>query len=185
MACDSFFMSEENRKRFKYLSHLPLHSEFKIVELELGEPVLSEHTLQTFAKEIDERKHMRLRKEIRDKRMSDRAAMASNRLENQYYHVASGMHNEEANIVDYSSNFPDTVSGSPPLSETSIHSQKQQSQQQASFAQMLKHPSSEALGTRKDSPMVVSASTVAWPSLESATNSNPPTQAWVMPNRLI
>ncbi len=173
VAYDSFFMSEENRKRFKYLSHLPLHSEFKIVELDLNEPILSEETLNMFAKEIDDRKHMRLRKEIRDKRISDRAAAAaSSRIESQYYHVASGM-NEQPNIVDYSSNFPDytLISGSPPLSETSLNStQLQQAQQQqvASFAQMLKYPSDIV----KDSPIVVSQSAVAWPTLDSSSSNN-------------
>ncbi len=53
---ESYFMDEENRRKFRYLSHLPLHTEFKLVELELKEPVLSQGTLTIFAQEIDERK---------------------------------------------------------------------------------------------------------------------------------
>ena len=91
VVCESFFMSEDNRKRFKYLSHLPLHTEFKIIELDLT-PQLSDHTLSLFAREIDDRKQMRLRKEMRDKRMADRAAAAataeSNFENSRFYGVA-------------------------------------------------------------------------------------------------
>ncbi len=76
-------MSEDNRKRFKYLSHLPLHTEFKIVELDLTQQ-LSETTLFLFAREIDDRKQMRLRKEMRDKRMADRAAAATATAESNF-----------------------------------------------------------------------------------------------------
>jgi hypothetical protein len=85
-------MSEENRKRYKYLSHLPLHSEFKIVELELKEPVLSNKTLELFGDEIEERRRMRERKEIREKRIADRQAAAnSDPHHHPHYYVASAM----------------------------------------------------------------------------------------------
>jgi hypothetical protein len=85
-------MSEDNRKRFKYLSHLPLHSEFKIVELDLHSK-LSETTLKIFEREIEDRKHMRLKKELKDKRMADRAAAAAaeSSYESRFYTVASNI----------------------------------------------------------------------------------------------
>jgi hypothetical protein len=94
VACESFFMSEDNRKRFKYLSHLPLHTEFKIVELDLT-PQLSDHTLGLFAREIDDRKQMRLKKEMRDKRMADRAAAtAESNFENSRFYGIAMQNNE-------------------------------------------------------------------------------------------
>ncbi len=48
VACESFFMSEDNCKRYKYLSHLPLQ-----VELDLTNQ-LSEQTLSLFVREIDD-----------------------------------------------------------------------------------------------------------------------------------
>lgn len=139
-------MSEDNRKRFKYLSHLPLHSEFKVVELELIEPELSENTRALFAQEMDERRQMRQRKEQRDKRLSDRAAAASSLDQHSHYYCAVATPNvaNEMQASDYSHHFPSTHS--PPLSD---QQQLQQNAANTSFAQMLKHPSSQDLG-RKD-----------------------------------
>lgn len=198
VAYDSFFMSEENRKRYKYLSHLPLHSEFKIVELELKEPYLSKKTLELFSDEIDERRRMRERKEIREKRIADRLAAAnSDPHHHPHYYVASAM-NEismrtnslSENVLDYSNEFPE-ASSSPPNSSSGVSSissgsantnnlvdQANSSQQQVSFAQMLRHPSGDSAG--KKSALQASA----WPTLESTStassaNTNPLTNGWL------
>lgn len=195
---DSLFMTEENRKRFKYLSHLPLHSEFKIVELDLNdENYLSAKTVSLFRDELDERRRMREKKIIREKRESDRAAAAAaaaDYITPQFSYVPSAMTDTGLflrspnlnvdNFVDYQSEFPE-ASSSPPvstggsmgdtsssLSTISTNSSSglpssvdPQQQQQVSFAQMLKHSNSDVYTVRE-------ASKVAWPSLDSSTNSS-------------
>jgi hypothetical protein len=145
-------MTEENRKKYRYLSHLPLHSEFKIVELDLREPYLSKRTLDLFSEEIEERKRWRERKEIRDKRNADRiAAMQTNEP---HYYVKSAMIEtfvDSSNAIssDYLNEFPE-ASTSPTHSclagsvgESTASSSVSEQANQTSFAQMLKHPSAK------------------------------------------
>ena len=114
IAYESYFMTDENRKRFKYLSHLPLHSEFKIVELSLKEPYISQATLDLYQDEIEERKQFRQRKELREKRLADKAAASLDTTP--YYYTTSAMNEiqtSQTNIVDYTQDFPE-ASTSPP-----------------------------------------------------------------------
>lgn len=183
VACDSFFMSEENRKRYKYLSHLPLHSEFKVVELDLKEPYLSQKTLDAFRHEIGERRQMRARKEIREKRMADKMAAAT-AVETSYW-VPSAAHevvvfsrNESENLVDYTNEFPEASTSPTVSSGISIggNSYSESSQQQAvSFAQMLKHRNMASSGgdpTKRATKGIQELD--MWPSLDSNT---PPSSA--------
>lgn len=135
---DSMFMSDETRRqRYKYLSHLPLHTEFKIVELDLENSTaaknsysnyLSTRTLELMRDEFDERRRLRERKQAREKRECDRlAAQAAEREYNaQHYYVASAMSAVvEATrpkeifvpgvMADYLNEFPE-ASSSPPFS---------------------------------------------------------------------
>ncbi len=154
VATESLFMTEENRKKYRYLSHLPLHSEFKIVELDLRDPYLSKKTLDLFSEEIEERKRWRERKETRDKRNADRiAAMQSNEP---HYYVKSAMIEtfvESSNVIssDYLNEFPEAstspthscLAGSVGESTASSSVSSSEQNNQASFAQMLKHPSAK------------------------------------------
>lgn len=116
-------MTEENRRqRFKYLAHLPLHSEFKIVELDLVDAI-SEKTAAAFRDEFDERRRLRERKIAREKRESDRLAAAAAEKEAivPHYYVQSAMGafqtspKEIDKVVDYLNEFPE-ASSSPPFS---------------------------------------------------------------------
>lgn len=118
-------MSEENRRqRFKYLAHLPLHSEFKIVELDLDHPqYLSQRTLEQFKDELEDRRRLRERKLAKEKRECDRLAAAAEKKEATapHYYVQSAMEDtyvksqvKEA-VVDYLNEFPE-ASSSPPAS---------------------------------------------------------------------
>lgn len=191
IAYESLFMTEENRKRFKYLSHLPLHSEFKIVELDLGEPYISQATLDLYEEEIDERKRFRHRKELREKRLADRAAAATNPDYLPHYYTSSAMNeirfnqtnnNSNTNIVDYSQEFPEastspptssgaSVSGISSVNDSSNSEHPSNQPQQISFAQMLKYPNKETststLTSSATSKNIVSSNTVCWPTLES------------------
>lgn len=59
---ECFTMTKELRKRFRYLSHLPLCSEFMICELILKPPLLSKRTIHNFMPEFKHRKSLRLKK---------------------------------------------------------------------------------------------------------------------------
>ena len=179
VSCDSYFMTEENRKRFKYLAHLPLHSEFKIAELELKEPLLSKNTLDLFEEEFEERRQFRLRKEKREKRHADRIAANDAAMIVPQYSVQSAM--EEIKIsdilMDYSNQFPEASSSPPASSGASISgnsssgyssndgNNQQQSQQPISFAQMLRNPNGVST---KPSKLAASQSLPlnSWPSLD-------------------
>lgn len=128
IASDSLFMSEDNRRhRYKYLAHLPLHSEFKIVELDLesasSSRILSDKTLEAFREEFDDRRRSRERKMAREKRECDRLAAQAAERELAYvphYYVQSAMtdvNRTRETIVSggYLNEFPE-ASSSPPLS---------------------------------------------------------------------
>jgi hypothetical protein len=135
VATESHFMTEENRRRFKYLAHLPLHTEFKVAELELGEPYVSRTTLATFQAEIDERRNARQRKISREKREADRALAAQLQAESSpHYYVASAMHKttyirseQTEHIFTDLSEFPEASSSPPASSSASVGGQSSSS----------------------------------------------------------
>ncbi|XP_020899737.1 RING finger protein 10 isoform X2 [Exaiptasia diaphana] len=59
---EAMSQTEETRKRYRYLNHLPLTCEFVICELELKPPVVSSDTLDIFRVEIQKRKQRRQKK---------------------------------------------------------------------------------------------------------------------------
>lgn len=190
VACDSYFMSEDNRKRYKYLSHLPLHSEFKVVELDLKEPTLSKRTLEQFKDEIEERKQMRARKEIREKRMADKIA-ASQAIEPSYYVQSAAEEIGAAAVADiYSNEFPEastsptfssgiSISGtsSTSVSDSTSSSANVNSASAISFAQALKHRNNQANNaSSKSAAWTTNGKKLndldLWPSLDSNSPAN-------------
>jgi hypothetical protein len=173
VAAESHFMTEENRRRFKFLAHLPLHTEFKIAELDLAEPYVSRGTLTAFQDEIDERRATRQRKLNKEKREADRAAAAAAQLESEpHYYVASAMHDQQHGLYLSSvaeqqpehifadmSEFPEASSSPPASSSASVGGQSSSGASsggglvdpniaaaaQASFAAKLKHQNSGEL----------------------------------------
>lgn len=175
LASESHFMTEENRKRFRYLSHLPLHSEFKIVEVELlVEEHVSAETFKLFEKEVHERRRLRDRKLMKERRLADKWDQS---VYDPHYYNSSAMNESQVGngvsvgaVVDYGNDFPE-ASTSPSASSgsrgsESVHAKDttEQQQQATSFAQMIKHPN-----TVINKQLIVSN---AWPTLD--TNSGPP-----------
>jgi len=153
LASESFFMSEENRKRFRYLSHLPLHSEFKIVEVELNtEAHVSLETITLFEREIKEKRQLRERKLMKEKRLADRFDQAN--YEPHYYN--SSAMNER--VVDYTNDFPEASTSPASASSSGVSSGSSGGSVQASFAQMIKHPKN----------LVGGSGTSGWPALDEA-----------------
>ncbi|KAM6965379.1 E3 ubiquitin-protein ligase RNF10 [Aplochiton taeniatus] len=72
-------VTEEIRRRHRYLAHLPLTCEFSICELALQPPVLSKETLDSFADDLEKRKRLRQRKARDEKRRERRIEIEENK----------------------------------------------------------------------------------------------------------
>ncbi|XP_077378386.1 E3 ubiquitin-protein ligase RNF10 [Festucalex cinctus] len=86
-------VTEEIRRRHRYLSHLPLTCEFSICELSLQPPILSKETMDTFADELEKRKRLRLKKARDEKRREKRIEMEENKKQGKYPEVHIGLEN--------------------------------------------------------------------------------------------
>ncbi|XP_063051086.1 RING finger protein 10 [Engraulis encrasicolus] len=102
-------VTEEVRRRHRYLAHLPLTCEFSICELALQPPFLSKETLDSFADDLEKRKRLRQKKARDEKRRERRIEMEENRKQGKYPEVHIGLENLQQ--------FP--AFGSPPNSGSS------------------------------------------------------------------
>ncbi|KAJ8379451.1 hypothetical protein SKAU_G00002290 [Synaphobranchus kaupii] len=90
---DGHTVTEEIRRRHRYLSHLPLTCEFSICELALQPPVLSKETLDTFADDLEKRRRLRQKKARDEKRRERRIEMEENKKQGKYPEVHIGLEN--------------------------------------------------------------------------------------------
>lgn len=81
---DGFSMSEDVRRRHRYLCHLPLTCEFSICELDLKPPSVSKETLTLFSEDIEKRKRLRQKKAREERRRERRIEMEENRKQGKY-----------------------------------------------------------------------------------------------------
>ncbi|XP_022612014.1 RING finger protein 10 [Seriola dumerili] len=86
-------VTEEIRRRHRYLAHLPLTCEFSICELALQPPVLSKETLDTFADDLEKRKRLRQKKARDEKRREKRIEIEENKKQGKYPEVHIGLEN--------------------------------------------------------------------------------------------
>ncbi|XP_052459843.1 RING finger protein 10 [Carassius gibelio] len=107
---DGQTVTEEIRRRHRYLSHLPLTCEFSLCELNLQPPVLSKETLDSFADDLEKRKRLRQKKARDEKRREKRIEMEENRKHGRYPEVHIGLENLQ--------HFP--AFGSPPQSDSQV-----------------------------------------------------------------
>jgi len=190
LGMESHFMSEENRKRYKHLAHLPLHSEFKVAEIELKEPFVTADTLMIFESEIYEKKRFRDRKLLKEKRIAERFDQSI--YENPHYFNSSAMNepiylaNSNNNAIDYTNDFPE-ASRSPSTSSSgisngsagvNINDSSKEAKNKQSFAQMTRYPTMACKTAN-------SFSSSAWPTLEQPSSTNlaqqlsQPTNNWL------
>ncbi|XP_053325981.1 RING finger protein 10 [Spea bombifrons] len=90
---DGFSMTEEVRRRHRYLCHLPLTCEFSICEMALAPPTVSVETLTFFADEVDKRKRMRQRKARDERRREKRIEIEENKKQGKYPEVRIALEN--------------------------------------------------------------------------------------------
>lgn len=86
-------VTEDIRRRHRYLAHLPLTCEFSICELALQPPTVSKETLDTFADDLEKRKHLRQKKARDEKRREKRIEIEENRKHGKYPEVHIGLEN--------------------------------------------------------------------------------------------
>lgn len=86
-------VTEEIRRRHRYLAHLPLTCEFSICELALQPPILSKETLESFADDLEKRKRLRQKKARDEKRREKRIEIEENKKQGKYPEVHIGLEN--------------------------------------------------------------------------------------------
>lgn len=86
-------VTEDIRRRHRYLAHLPLTCEFSICELALQPPIISKETLDTFADDLEKRKRLRQKKARDEKRREKRIEIEENKKQGKYPEVHIGLEN--------------------------------------------------------------------------------------------
>lgn len=172
---ENIFMSEDLRKRLRYLGHLPLTCEFQVVELALKEPVLSRNTIRCFTDEIDRRRKFRQKKrreekrwarqvqEVENKRMGikplDSVIVRSQFMVQSDNRPVSPAARSDDSSLSASSSLVSPV-GSPDIqiieSTTGDHDDEGLQTSSLSFAQMLKGGSSRTVWPKVNKPTSVS-----------------------------
>ncbi|KAM4707772.1 E3 ubiquitin-protein ligase RNF10 isoform 1-T1 [Discoglossus pictus] len=90
---DGFTVTEEVRRRHRYLCHLPLTCEFSMCEIALGPPVVSTETLALFADEVEKRQRLRQRKARDERRREKRIEIEENKRQGKYPEVHIALEN--------------------------------------------------------------------------------------------
>ncbi|GFO44352.1 hypothetical protein PoB_007085700 [Plakobranchus ocellatus] len=111
VAIERIFMTEEMRKRLRYLNHIPLTTEFHVVELKIKPPVLSKETLKHFQPDFDKRRKFRQKKAKEEKIRASKNEVEHKKAHGIY--VAPEIHIPLDNTVD----FPSHLASSPETRE--------------------------------------------------------------------
>lgn len=119
---EALSQTEELRRRYRYLGHLPLTCEFVICELDLKPPVISRGTLECFRDVLHQRRQQRLRK-MRSEKRREKKLEASNASANGFpTHTGSARRRAESLDLASELEFPtqgSQMAMSPPCSSTS------------------------------------------------------------------
>ncbi|XP_018561476.1 RING finger protein 10 [Anoplophora glabripennis] len=77
-------MTEELRKRLRYLQHLPVTCQFEVAEIQLRQPVIKKETIEHFQEQIELRRKKRQRRAKEEKRREKRIEAEENRKMGKY-----------------------------------------------------------------------------------------------------
>lgn len=152
---ECFTMTKELRKRFRYLSHLPLSSEFMICELILKPPLLSKNTIHNFMPEFKNRKALRLKK-FKEQQKFDRRAIAAENKKLGFRNIEYDDDEEEIGIdLSNTEEFPSGLSPDGNEHDTKVVCEDKddggsQQFQGMSFAQMLNKKSDNVNSHQKE-----------------------------------
>lgn len=101
---EALSQSDELRKRYRHLSHLPLTCEFVICELDMKPPIISQETLNFFKGEIQHRKQQR-QKKLRIERKREQKSLSSGSSAFSYIPARSACRSVVPEHLDLSSDF--------------------------------------------------------------------------------
>ncbi|CAH1976358.1 unnamed protein product [Acanthoscelides obtectus] len=73
-------MTDDLRRRLRYLQHLPVTCQFEIAEIELRKPIVSQDTLDAFKDQLEQRRHRRQRRAKEERRREKRIELETNRI---------------------------------------------------------------------------------------------------------
>ncbi|XP_076669031.1 E3 ubiquitin-protein ligase RNF10 isoform X1 [Andrena cerasifolii] len=165
-------LTEDLRRRVRYLCHLPLTSQFEVAEIELKPPIVSEEVLSSFHDQIALRHKRRQQQEREERKREKKITEEENKRMGKYptpvVHIDSQRHFpqwqpdllfSEDSVPSPQESATSSVASSPSLSTfdeivASRQADNTTHEQGPSFAQMLRNT-----GTRKPQ--------VAWPSVSS------------------
>ncbi|XP_074029402.1 E3 ubiquitin-protein ligase RNF10 isoform X2 [Leptinotarsa decemlineata] len=77
-------MTEDLRKRLRYLQHLPVTCQFEVAEIQLKQPVVNKETMEYFQEQIEIRRKRRQRRMKEEKRREKRIEVEENRKMGKY-----------------------------------------------------------------------------------------------------
>jgi len=72
-------MTEDLRKRLRYLQHLPVTCQFEVAEIQMKTPIVNKETMEMFQEQIETRKKRRNRRQRDEKRREKRILEEENR----------------------------------------------------------------------------------------------------------
>jgi len=81
---ESGSMTEDLRKRLRYLQHLPVTCQFEVAEIQLKTPIVTKETLENFHDQIETRRKRRQRRARDEKRREKRIAEEENKKMGKY-----------------------------------------------------------------------------------------------------
>ncbi|CAH1100482.1 unnamed protein product [Psylliodes chrysocephalus] len=159
-------MTEDLRKRLRYLQHLPVTCQFEVAEIQLKSPIINKETFEHFHEQLEIRRKRRQKRAKEEKRREKRIEVEENRKMGKYshpnLHLESNIQFPEFGVesrlrTESESTILSERSGSPDLSGSSFNTSLETNNSGPSFAKML-------TSEKKATP--------AWPSLKSASASS-------------
>lgn len=84
-------MSEDLRKRLKYLQHLPVSCHFEVVEIVLEQPLVSVQTMHKFQEEIDHRQTLRMRRARAEQKREKQIDLVNERQIGKIIHTSANI----------------------------------------------------------------------------------------------
>lgn len=130
---ESGSMTEELRRRLRYLQHLPITCQFEVAELQLKPPIVSKETLDYFQDQLEVRRRRRQRRARDERRREKKIVEEENRrwghyptphirIESHHHFPQCGTDNDAA-VTNFSvSPPPSSMASSPTPSHDSISS---------------------------------------------------------------
>jgi len=174
---ENIHLTSDVRKRLSFLSHLPLYTDVKVVEINLSRRYLSDETRKQFKGEMEKRKKKRRNKINKEKRADAARREKEERMKikrqvidasDDFFHPSLTMESNNEGTSPMSDEFGPSLNPSEELATTADMPSTRVTMQERLFRPP---PAVLALQTPKTSPLE------AWPDLADAMTSPPPSSA--------